>query len=277
MAGARPSTYKKAGGFLNNVDGKIVGYEFTDEFNGQPFVPGKVKGKDKFHSLYFVVQVQLDGADDIETTTLFVGGADDFEIENDGHTLTPLEDGFGLSNRSGLALFINSLVAAGFDENLLPEDEINFEAIIGARVRFVQVLNEEATKKLGKRKDKKTGKEYDRNDLQIAAYYGQEDVKAGKAKGKTTTVAKGKKAQANDDDVDLETLADETLLAVLAEVDGPIGRLKLPPKIALNLGPKHAQRTAIQKLVNSQDYLAGAEERGIIRYNAKTQMIEAAA
>ena len=44
MAGARPSSFKKGGGFLDGVDLTIVDYQFTDEFNGQPFKPGKIKG-----------------------------------------------------------------------------------------------------------------------------------------------------------------------------------------------------------------------------------------
>jgi hypothetical protein len=79
--GARPSAFRKSGGgFLNQVDGVIAGYEFTDEFNGVAFVPGKVAGKDKFHSLYCVLSARVDGAEEDVTTTLFVGGADDFEV-----------------------------------------------------------------------------------------------------------------------------------------------------------------------------------------------------
>ncbi len=80
MAGARPSSFKAGGGFLNNVDGVIADYEFTGEFpGGGGKKPGK-KGSD-FNPLYFLLTVQVDGADDPSTTTLFVGSADDFEID----------------------------------------------------------------------------------------------------------------------------------------------------------------------------------------------------
>src|SRR5213593_1624882 len=87
--GARPSSFKKGGGFLNNVDGTFKGYQFTDEFNGEPFNP-KAKGKDgkpRFHSLYFVPSVRVDGADEDVTTTMFVGGFDDWNVSNDGLTI----------------------------------------------------------------------------------------------------------------------------------------------------------------------------------------------
>ena len=59
--GARPSSHRKAGGFLNGVDGTILDYQFTDAFNGEPWKPGKVKDKktgkikDRFHTLYGVL------------------------------------------------------------------------------------------------------------------------------------------------------------------------------------------------------------------------------
>ena len=88
--GARPSTYKKGGGFLNGVDGTITGYQWTDEFNGKAFVAGrdpKTK-KERFHSLYLVPTVRVDGADEDVNTTLFAGGYDDYEVSEDGLTLT---------------------------------------------------------------------------------------------------------------------------------------------------------------------------------------------
>ena len=62
MAGARPSSFKAGGGFLNNVDGVIVNYEFTTEFPGSS---GRAsKKKSDFSPLYCVLSAQIDGADD---------------------------------------------------------------------------------------------------------------------------------------------------------------------------------------------------------------------
>jgi hypothetical protein len=278
--GARPSSFKRGGGgFLNQVDGVITGYEFTDEFNGEPFKAGKVNGKDKFHSLYCLLSVRVDGADEDVTTTLFVGGADDFEISDDGHTLTPVEEGRELGANTAFAKLITSLVEAGFPETNLPEDVINFESIIGVRSRFVQRTDVEGTKKLGKRKDKKTGKEYDRQDLVIDQVYslpGTETAKPAAAKaGKPAVAAKaGKKAAvAAAPGVDVAALATETLTTILAEAGGSISKAKAGMKVIAKL-MKHAQREDVRKFLFSDENLSAIDG---VDYDAATTTISIAA
>src|SRR6266404_1481139 len=183
--GARPSSFKRGGGFLNGVDAVITGYTWTDAFNGKEFVAGKdpKTKKDKFHSLYFVLSARADGAEEDVTTTLFAGGFEDFEVSDDGHTLTPVEDGRELGGGTAFAKLLTSLVEAGFPETNLSETEINYEPIIGTRVRFVQRVNAEDTKKLGKQVDKKTGKQYERKDLIIETVYDL-PTSAAKSNGK---------------------------------------------------------------------------------------------
>jgi len=126
--GARPTQFRKSGGFLNGVDATINDYQFTDEFNGEPFKPGKdpKTKKEKFHSLYCVLTATADGADDAVTTTLFVGSADDWDVSEDGHTLTPAEgrpENQQLGGGLPFTKFIDSMCKSGFDELKLPEDE----------------------------------------------------------------------------------------------------------------------------------------------------------
>jgi hypothetical protein len=265
--GARPSAFKKSGGgFLNNVDGVISGYQMTDEFNGVAFTPGRVNGKEKFHSLYCVLSARVDGAEEDVTTTLFVGGADDFEISEDGHTLTPVEDGRELGANTAFAKLITSLVEAGFPETNLPEDEINFESIIGTRVRFVQRTDVEGTKKLGKRKDKKTGKEYDRQDLVIEQVYSLPGASAPTAAGKAAPKAKataakagGKKAAAAaTQGEDVAELASSTLIDILGENDGSISKAKLGMAVLKKL-MKHAQREDVRKFLADNDSLGSID------------------
>ncbi len=260
--GARPSQFKKGGGFLNNVDGVISDYQFTDEFNGKPFVPGrdpKTK-KERFHSLYCVLSVRVDGADEDVTTTLFVGGADDFQVEDDGHTLVPAEEGRELGASTSFAKLITSLVEAGFPETLLPEDAINYEPIIGTRARFVQRKNEEDTKKLGKRKDPKTGKEYDRNDLVIDQVYDLPGTKpaapskGGKANPPSKT-AKGKAAPAAAAEVDVEQLAKDTLVSILADAGGSLAKSKISMKVLTKL-MSDPNRENVRNLVFTDEFLA---------------------
>jgi hypothetical protein len=263
--GARPSQFKKGGGgFLNNVDGVISGYEFTDEFAGGPFKAGKVNGKDKFHSLYCLLSVRVDGADEDVTTTLFVGGADDFEITDDGHTLTPVEDGRELGANTAFAKLITSLVEAGFPETNLPGDAFNFESIIGVRSRFVQRTDVEGTKKLGKRKDKKTGKEYDRQDLVIDQVYslpGTETAKPAAAKaGKAAPAAKAKagKAAPVAAGVDVAELATDTLTTILSEAGGTITKAKMGMKVIAKL-MKDPNREAVRKFLFDDENLGAID------------------
>lgn len=166
--GARPSSFRKGGGFLNGVIATIVGYEFSDEFNGKPFEPGRdpVTKKEKFHSLFGKLVVRADDATEDTVTTLFVGGYDDFTVSPDGQVLTKGDIG----RNTAWGILITSMCENGFPETRFPESdtESDFRAIIGTRCKFVQKDNEEATKKLGKRKDPKSGREYKRQDLVVS-------------------------------------------------------------------------------------------------------------
>ena len=146
--GARPSTFHKGGGgFLNGVDGVITGYRWTDQFNGEDFVPGKKSkeqgGGDKFHSLFMELSARPDGADEDQTQNLFAGGYDDYEVSEDGLTLTSAEGGeCAIGGNTAAAKFIASLCEAGFPESKFDEDpdSINFEPMVGTRVRFGQAV-----------------------------------------------------------------------------------------------------------------------------------------
>lgn len=277
--GARPSSFKKGGGgFLNGVDGVISDYQFTDEFNGVPFKAGKdpKSGKERFHSLNVLLSVRVDGATEDVTTTLFAGGADDFEVEDDGHTIVPVEDGRELRANTAWGKFIISLVASGFPEAMLPEDAINYEPIIGTRSRFEQVVNVEDTKKLGKKKDLKTGKEYDRKDLLITQVYDLAKP-ATKSNGKAASPAKGKAAKAAT--VDVSELAGATIIAILQANGGSIPKNRVHLKVLTSpvLKATPEQRKPVQEWLLDEDNLKTLADEGVIVWNAKAQTIEAAA
>lgn len=187
--GARPSSFKKGGGRLNGVDVLINGIEFTGDelvytkgesgFSRQEFTPGKIKKegggvKDKFHTLNALLSFRVDGATEDTVEPMFAGGADDFAISDDGQTIwdaaydTPeaaaeaAEDSANkvkeLGANTKFANFVTSLCEAGFPETNLPEDRINYEAIVGTRVRLIQ--RDDPAMKGKTRLDKKTGKSY---------------------------------------------------------------------------------------------------------------------
>ena len=230
---------KGGGGFLHNVDGTITGYQFTDEFNGEPFKAGKNKeGKEKFHSLFGYVTVRVDGADEDVSVNLFAGGADDYEVSEDGYSVDR-QLGTG-----GFSTFIESAAAQSpeLEEKLEALQGLNFEPLIGARVRFVQVENAETTKKLGRVADKKDPKKsYARKDLTVEAVY---SLAAGKPAGKAAKTAKGKAAVA---DTSVADLAAATLLDILGDNDGKVTIQQLSVK-TLNKLMKHKDREAVRKL-----------------------------
>ncbi len=284
--GARPSSFKKSGGgFLNNVDGTIIDYLFTDEFNGQPFKPGinPATKKPRFHTLYCLLTVQVDGAEEPVTTHLFVGDADQFDVTEDGKVLVPVEEGYQLGENAPFCRLIASLVAAGFPETNLPEEDLDFRAIIDTRCRLVQRRDEEAARKGLKRKDKKTGKEYDQTYLAVDQVYalpgatGEEPTAKSAPKGKATKSAKptpkvnGKPANGHATDMpNLDKRAVETLLGILADEKGStLPKSKLSVKILQKLG-KDPQRQDIYKLMYDDGFLT--TEQGW-SYDASKQML----
>lgn len=266
MPGARPSSYRKGGGggFLNNVDATIVGYEFTDDIltkeGRQPYEPRTYKDtktgrmKPSFHWMNAIVDFLVDGAAEPVQKLMRVGAFDAFSsIEDDGHTLVPVNENYGQGSNIDWGLFTDSLctpaVGKGFPEELLPEDELNWSNIIGTRVRLVQRVNEEANKKFGKRKDATGEEKYDRTDLVVEEVYQLPGTKAaskGAQKAASTSNGAGKvapqaakangkangKAHATDEltSEELDALCSSTLMEVLAEAGKPMqkGRLTLP-------------------------------------------------
>jgi hypothetical protein len=286
MASSRPGGFKKGGGFLNNVVGVIVSYLFTTEFPGGD---GSKPANAKFTPLYFVLTAQVDGAEKEQSTTLFAGSADEWEISDDGLTLEAVDDSSGIRSNSDLGRFVASMVEGGFDENQLPEDgePINYESFVGQRVNFVQQPDEDAMKKQAKtfrksngkyneqgQKKGKDGKYYNLTYLTVSEVLGEAEVvapKATAAKGKTAAAAGGKKTNGKAEP-DIRALATETLTAILADNDGSIAKSKLPQAIAKKLGVKHPQREEVRQEVYSDAFLK--TENGW-SYDAKKQIITA--
>jgi len=286
MAGARPSSFKKGGGFLDGVDVKFVDYQFTDEFNGEPFKPGKIKGADgkpmeKPHTLNVLLTVRVDGADEDTTTTLkAANNFDDWTVSEDGYTIEPADGSDqALSAGTSFAKLITSLCEADARvEGLLPEDAINYQGILGIRARLVQRKDDERTKKFGQKIDKKTGKGYDRKDLVVETVYelpGEgKPAAAAKPASKTggkanppSKTAKGKAPAAPE--VSLEDLAKSTLISIVQDAKGSIAKSKISMKVLLKLG-QHPQREDVRKLLFSDDFLAQEDGWG---YDKAKQVI----
>jgi hypothetical protein len=300
--GSRPSSFKRGGGFLNNVDATIRDYQFTDEFNGEPWKAGKIKdlkGKmiDRPHGLNLFMTFRVDGADEDTTVTLKAASNFDlFEVSDDGHVVTSAEGGeCSLGQGSAAGKFLYSLCNCesgdSFPEDLFSDDpdSIDLSPMIGTRLRLVQrnytAEELDAVKRLGaseKRKGK-DGKEYNRQSLVVDQVYdlpGTEAKSNGKAaKGKPATTktaaqAKGKKA-AEPEEVDIKDLSTETLKTIAGDNDGKVEKRKLSMAI-LKLMPRHPQREDVRKWVYDDDNLAELVEEGVITYNKAKGLIELA-
>lgn len=269
--GARPSTFKKGGGgFLNGVDGKISGYRWTDQFNGEDFVPGKKSkengGGDKFHSLFMELSARADGADEDVTQSLFAGGWDDFEVSEDGLTLTSADGGecsIGANTPAGK--FVASLVEGGFKESRFSDDadSVNLEPMVGERVRFGQavVLGKDGKpRKRVAKKGKFKGREFDDTTTIVEQVYGPSEAtgKAGKgAKADAKPAKKGKPAPAEEEDDSLEAIATKFLVKIVTANKGKMTKGKVSMQL---LKPenglfKHPDREDIRKLLNSDKFL----------------------
>lgn len=269
--GARPSSFKKGGGYLNEVDVEIIGYTF--EVGDEALVKKGPRKGETFTPLSLVPEFKVDGDDEPKTQRLLIGNADAYgDIEDDGHTLlTP--DGQAIGAKSEAGLFIASLCDGGFDETLFDDDDtrINFEPMIGTRCRLVQQTNEEKTKRQGRQKGK-DGKEYDRKDLLVQTVHAAPDAKSA---GKTTSKGASKSAKPSAKPgkakaVDVAELAAETLRAICGEQkDNTIAKSKLSMAVLKKL-MKDENREAVREWLFDDDNLAGLDG---FTFNPKKQTI----
>lgn len=231
--GFRSAIKKGGGGFLNNVDGEVVDYEFTTT---------NAKGDDTAW-VSFVPTFKVDGAEKPVTQHFFVGGADRYEISSDGKSLTMVDESpvtFGFSVAFGK--FVDSVLTAAEKaevdlESELPDlgagEPLNLEALIGRRFRFIQEVDEVANAKVGKRPRKKDGKPVigadgkpvldNRTTTVVAALLGATNGN-GKSNGKAATKPSSKKAAAA-----AEVDADEEAVTYLRTIlqKAPVNRKDL--------------------------------------------------
>lgn len=283
---------KGGGGFLNGVDGTITGYRFTDQFNGEDFVPGKKPGTkdDKFHSGFMELSARIDGADEDITQNLFFGGYEDYEVSEDELTLTNAageDEECSIGANTAAGKFLQSLVDAGFAESKFADDpnSINLEPMIGQRVRFGQAVvmgKDGKPRKRVAKKGKFKGREFDDTTTvveQVYASEGKADKKGATTSGKKTPKpAKDEEGEADD----VESIATKFLLKVVTANKGKLAKAKvsmalLKPENGLF---KHPEREAVRKLLTSDKFLGKEngwsydEDKEIIKVEADEESDE---
>ena len=274
----RVSAFKQkgGGGFLNQVDATITGYQLLDHF---PFASKNPKAKKSdFNSLYFLLTARVDGAEADVSTTLWGGGSDDFEISADGLTLTPIEDGAVLSGGTPLSKFIESYESHGEGASGDDETVINFEPIIGQRVRFVQQpLNADEIADLKRRgkpyqqQDKKDPKKFwPIKELVVTAVYGPGTVPVAAKAGKTASKPAGKSTKPAAVDVGEE--AGIALIGYVKAAGGTLQKAKVRMKVLTDDGFKGNAQLAkdVATYLANDDNLKGVEG---VEYSIKTGAI----
>lgn len=266
--------FRKAGGggFLNGVAGVIVGYEFdAKEW------PGK-SGKDPYTTLTVQLNILADGATEPVKQFLQAGFIyDNQSISDDGQTLESDDDKGIIGEDSEIARFLVSAVEAGLPEDAIQEDLRNLSGLVNQRFTFKRVVDEEGTKKFGKRKGKgKDGKvaEYNRDFLLVGEYHGLvEPTKGKKSTAKTAAPkagAKGAKANGAAKNAEADALieqAEGVLLSILADAGKAIDRTGLSSKVVKystenpfseDAAEHNSIRESLRKLIGSEDFLKRA-------------------
>ena len=272
MANARHATLSEGGGGkFNNVDGVITAYEFTTV---HPFAKeGNQRSRSDFSPLYGVLTAQMDGAKEADVDVLLVGSADDFEISDEGKTITPVEEGRSVWAKGQWGKFIASLEKLGCETENADYDEnvFNYEPIVGRRVRFQQEQQFDKGGKLKKRMGKGrdgTPREYNDTTTIVVADYGMApSIQKGARKGPPfTTAARASKPNGAAKEVDLTDTADEALVGLLDKFGGSAPKAKLvsaPAQLFLKKNfPENSDE--LRKIIYDDDYLNDAVKRGVV-------------
>lgn len=268
---------KQGGGFWNNVDGVLKAVRFTTVPPGADAEPGEW--------MYMVPEIHIDGAEKATTQHLFMGAAERYEIAEDGAEEISGANGanFTVGANTPAGRFITSLLEANpeFDvEAALPDvttgEALTFAPVYGMRLRLKQEVDVEGTKKNGKRKVTVNGqkKEYDRTNTIVATVYSLGGGKSSsKGTGKPAAAAAGKKAAPKQDNA-LRDKADEAVKdlceAAVDKKKNPSGAI---PTTKLSVGvlkilSGDKDKEAVRKLVQTEDYLTDAAERGVIAFDS---------
>lgn len=282
----------KGGGFLNNVDGLVVGYTLTNAFPGQAADPDDAK-------VYMLLKVQQDGATDVKETTLGLGSGQFLEISKDGQSLTNIDGQQArIWDKSDGYHFLASVETAGVPDGGIDDTEpsvLSFGGLVGRRFRFVQEKDEdrmEARRKAGKNPNRVVerdgeSKEYPFTRLVVTdAYPGVSAVPksqapaAGKPGRKPTTTkataptpatGSGKGSSVATTHIDLDTEAADVLKRILSENEGSIQRSQIAMLVTTG-ETSNPRREQLRKRIFSEDFL-NTEAGWSFDQSSKTQGI----
>jgi hypothetical protein len=165
-----PETFS-AGGLLNDVDVEVVSSRFvTYDYNGKITDPQQMP-------VALRLDVRVLNSDDEHTEYLSFGRAPDWVIDDEGKTVEPVA-GKRPNNNSVFAMFIQSLIEAGFDKARLDPGDIS--VLEGMKLHVVRRAAPDSWKGLpGQR-----GGDEKREKTYLAVERILSDAKPAKAAGK---------------------------------------------------------------------------------------------
>ncbi len=272
---------KPGGGFLHGVSGVIVGYKFDTKV-----FESKKKGVEDYTKASVELNILQDGATVPVKQFLDAGFLYDGQtVSADGLSLESDDERPILAPDTEFAKFIMSMFEAGLPEDALQDDGRNYEGLLGYRVTFAKINDEEkqlaigasrlgakaktatreALLEAGKQVDKKDPKKsYNQQYLAVSAVLGKSDVKASKKTAVTVTTKpaaskRNGKVEAMDEQPVVDVLI--SLLADAADNTLPTNKLSsLFVHYALANGIKGEERETMRKLISSAPFVAS--ERG---------------
>ena len=179
-----------------------------------------------------------------------MGSANDWMPSEDGKQLIAVGKAEHIRVTSNGGIFLKSLIDAGFPPEKLDDDISVLDKMEAHMVRVP------APKRPGlKRNKREDGRDFEETILIVSEIKTLPWESKGKAKGKAP--AKGKtqsKSKAKDTGSDVDSVATETILAILAD-EGSITKKELPAKIFQVL-KDNPDRNAVVKAAFDDDFLS---------------------
>jgi len=231
----KPSSFTDGGGLIDDVDATLTDIRYVMyDYDGKADEPVPVAK----------TVWDVDGEE--QTVMYSVGGSGDFQPNDTGLALESLRSRSNLTKTSKYAMFIMSLIAAGFPEPSMDDNDIS--CLNGTKVHLLRKAVEY------KGISKKEGK--DSNVLLVSKLISMPGEGVSAAKGKGKGKAKGKAAAAPDG---LEDLVVGEIQTLLINADGTLTKKDMLTALLKADAIKPAKAAAL-KMANDDGWLSGRGE-----------------
>lgn len=246
-----PESFVEGGGLLDDVDVTFKQVRVKSwDYNGK--VPAPVPALE--------LTMEVEGVEGDQVQYYSIGKGTDWQPSEDGHSVVAVGKATGITSSSNAAIFIKSMVDAGFPSNKIEDDVRCFEGLKAHMTRIP------APKRGVTPTPREDGKQFDSTILTVGSIISLPWENKGKAtapKGKPTTSPSpaGKTAATKttasapvSSDEDIDTVCTEVLIGVLTEKGEPISKAQIPGLVL----PKVKDRKDRNKIVSrvfAEDFL----------------------